>query len=64
MAELLLSLNEAARRLGISRRQFYRLRARLIARGLQEIRVGQMPKYREQSLDRVIQRTAENGGAL
>ena len=64
MPEQLLKLDEAARRLGISRRQFYRLRARFVAKGLQEVRVGQFRKYREQSLDCLIQRAAENGGIL
>ncbi len=64
MPETLLKLNETARRLGISRRQFYRLRPRFIAKGLQEVRVGQFRKYREASLDHVIQKAAENGGVL
>ncbi len=61
MGERLLSLDEASERLAISRRQFYRLRARLIDRGLQEIRVGHRRKYRETSLDQLIGRAAANG---
>jgi hypothetical protein len=64
MAERLLQLGEVAKRLGVSKRQFYRLRPRLIARGLQEITVGQHRKYRERSLDLLIQNAAENGHAL
>jgi hypothetical protein len=64
MAERLLQLGEVAKRLGGSKRQFYRLRPRLIARGLQEITVGQHRKYRERSLDLLIQNAAENGHAL
>jgi predicted DNA-binding transcriptional regulator AlpA len=64
MNERLLQLNETANRLGISRRQFYRLRPRLIARGLQEIRIGHQRKYRESSLDDIIRRAAENGQSL
>jgi len=64
MAERLLQLAETARRLGISRRQFYRLRPKLLARGLQEITVGQQRKYREASLDRMIQTIAETETAL
>ena len=64
MPEQLLNLNETARRLGISRRQFYRLRPRFITRGLQEIIVGQQRKYREASVDRMIQKAAETGMVL
>lgn len=64
MPERLLKLAEAAERLGISRRQFYRLRPRFIARGLQEITVGHQRKYREASLDQLIQKAAENGRVL
>lgn len=64
MAERLLQLSEVAKRLGVSRRQFYRLRPKLIARGLQEITVGQHRKYRESSLDHLIQKAAKNGHAL
>lgn len=64
MSERLLQLGETAKRLGISRRQFYRLRPRLIARGLQEVRVGKLPKYREVSVDDIIRTAAETGRAL
>ena len=64
MHEELLQLNEVARRLGISRRQFYRLRPRFIAKGLQEIRVGKLRRYREASLDLIIKKAAEVGTPL
>lgn len=64
MAERLLQLGETAARLGISRRQFYRLRPRLVAKGLQEINVGKCKKYRELSLDNIIRKAAENGQGL
>jgi len=61
MPERLLQLNETARRLGISRRQFYRLRPRLIAKGLQQVTVGKFRKYREASLDKLIVEASETG---
>ncbi|HEG44629.1 MAG TPA: DNA-binding protein [Phycisphaerales bacterium] len=64
MAEKLLTIDTIAKRLGVSRRTFYRLRARLMARGLQEVCVGKLRRYREASLDRVIQRLAETGGSI
>lgn len=54
MPEALLSIDEVARRLGISRRQFFRLRLSLLARGLQERLVGGRKLYRESSVDRLI----------
>lgn len=64
MAEQLLSVSKVSERLSVSRRQFYRLRPRLVAKGLQEITVGHQRKYREASLDHVIQKAAENGTIL
>ncbi len=53
--EQLLSAEEAARRFGISRRQFYRLLPELIAKGLEVRTVGQKRKlYRESSIDKLI----------
>jgi hypothetical protein len=62
MAEKLLSRRETAQRLSMSCRTFTRHRARLMALGLQAVQIGQYPKFRESSLDRIIQRLAENGG--
>ncbi|KKK79786.1 hypothetical protein LCGC14_2829990 [marine sediment metagenome] len=64
MAEQLLTIDTISKRPGISRRTFYRIRARLIAKGLQEVCIGQIRRYREASLDRIIQRLAETGGSL
>lgn len=64
MSERLLKLGETADRLGISRRQFYRLRPRLVAKGLQEVAIGKCKKYRESSLDSLIKSAAENGRSL
>jgi len=52
--EQLLSVNQAAGRLGISRKEFYRRRVVLLAAGLQERVIGQTRKYREASMDRLI----------
>lgn len=62
MAETLLSRKEVSLRLNISTRTFARKKAKLIAFGLQAVQIGQYPKFRESSLDRLIQRLAENGG--
>jgi hypothetical protein len=62
MAENLLSRKEAAKRLNMNPRTFSRHKARLMALGLQAVQIGQYPKFRESSLDRIIQRLAENGG--
>lgn len=62
MAERLLSRRETAQRLNMSPRTFTRHRAKLLAFGLQMVQIGQYPKFRESSLDRLIQRLAENGG--
>jgi hypothetical protein len=59
MAERLISRKEAAERLSMSCRSFCRHKAKLTALGLQVVQVGQYPKYRESSLDRLIQRLAE-----
>lgn len=62
MAERLLSREEVARRLDMNPRTFTRHKAKLMALGLQAVQLGQYPKFRESSLDRVIQRLAESGG--
>lgn len=54
MPEKLLTAVEAARKLGVSRTKFYRLRTRLVAKGMQERIIGQQRRYREASLDRMI----------
>ena len=62
MAERLLSRKEAADRLSMSTRSFSRHRAKLMALGLQAVQIGQYPKFRESSLDKLIEQLAENGG--
>lgn len=62
MAEKLLSRRETAKRLSMSPRTFTRHKAKLMAFGLQAVQIGQYPKFRESSLDRLIQRLAETGG--
>ena len=62
MGEKLLSRKDAAQRLDMSSRSFARHRPKLMALGLQTVQIGQYPKYREASIDRLIQRLAENGG--
>lgn len=59
--EKLLSAKEIAKRLAMSPRTFSRHKAKLMALGLQAVRIGQYPKYRESSLDKLIERLADNG---
>ena len=64
MAEQLLTTKQAAAKLAVNVRTFYRYRARLIAKGLQQVNFGQYPKYREFSLDKLIKQAAETGEQL
>ena len=64
MAETLLSIKEASRRLGISIRSFHRHRKKLIAVGLQIVRLGQRVTVREGSIDRIIRLAAERDEPL
>ena len=59
MAERLLDIKETAARLGISVRSFHRHRTKLIAVGLQIVRLGQRVTVREGSIDAVIRYAAE-----
>jgi predicted DNA-binding transcriptional regulator AlpA len=56
MAKQLLTTKQTAQRLGISRANFYRIRAKLIAKGLKTTRIGSSTKYLESSLDKLIDR--------
>ena len=56
MAKQLLTTKQTAQRLGISRANFYRIRAQLIAKGLKTTRIGSSTKYLESSLDKLIDR--------
>lgn len=64
MPEKLLTRKQVAERLGISPMTFSRHRARLIAKGLQQVDFGQYPKYRESSLYKLIKNAAETGERL
>ncbi len=64
MAEQLMTPMDVARKLRISRATFYRFRGKLIAAGLKMIVVGEYKKYLESSLDRLIQKSAEEGRPL
>ena len=64
MAEALVSIREASKRLGISIRSFHRHRNKLIAVGLQIVRAGQRVTVREGSIDAVIRYAAERNEPL
>ena len=64
MSEQLITAKQAALRLGICYRSFNSYRPRLVAKGLQEVRVGRSRKFRQASLDRLIEKAAENGVPL
>ena len=59
MPEQLLTINETAKRLGVSKSTLRRKLSRLRANGLQLVRLGKRPMFREASLDRIIKRAAE-----
>jgi predicted DNA-binding transcriptional regulator AlpA len=54
MAKQLLTTRQAAARLEVSRATFYRMRSKLIARGLKRIKIGGYTRYLESSLEKVI----------
>lgn len=60
MNELLIAIGEAARRLGISRRTYYRW----VDQGLlpRPVRIGSKPLVAIADLDRFVQRLREKGG--
>ena len=64
MSEQLLTAKEVATRLGICYRSFNSYRPRLVAKGLQEVVVGRSRKFRQASLDKLIQKAAAEGIAL
>ncbi len=59
MSEQLLTAKQSAQRLGICYRTFNAWRPRLVAKGLQEVFVGKSRKFRQASLDKLIQQAAE-----
>lgn len=64
MSEQLLTAKEVAMRLGVCYRTFNEYRPRLVAKGLQEVVIGRSRKFRQESLDRLIQKAAESGVGL
>ena len=56
MAKQLLTTRQTAQQLGISMATFYRIRSRLLAKGLKYTKVGNGTKYLESSLDKLIDR--------
>jgi sugar-specific transcriptional regulator TrmB len=59
MPEQLLSMNEIAERLKVSRRTLYTVLPDLRAKGLQMIRAGKSQKFTESSFEKMIKRAAE-----
>jgi len=64
MAEQLLTPTDVKNKLRISRSKFYRLRAKLIANGMQTVKVDGSVKYLESSIDNLILRCASEGKPL
>ncbi|MBW8015728.1 MAG: helix-turn-helix domain-containing protein [Planctomycetes bacterium] len=64
MGEQLLTPTNVKDKLRISRSKFYRLRAKLIANGMQTVKVDGSVKYLESSLDDLILRCAAEGRPL
>ena len=56
MSKQLLKAKDVAARLSISMPTFFRLRTKLLAKGLKSIKVGGGTKYLESSLDKIIDR--------
>ena len=56
MAKQLLTTKQTAQRLGISMATFYRIRSKLLAKGLKTTTIGSGTKYLESSLDKMIDR--------
>ena len=54
MAKRFMTTTQAAARLEVSRATFYRMRPKLIARGLKRIKIGGYTRYLESSLEKVI----------
>jgi len=65
MSEQLLTIDQVAGRLGVSRSSVKRNIVKLRARGLQRVPVGKrLVRYRESSLDGLIKRAAEREESL
>jgi excisionase family DNA binding protein len=63
-AEQLITANEVAARLAISKRTLERKLASLQAGGLQTVRIGRNVRFRESSVNKLIRRAAERGSNL
>lgn len=64
MPEQLLTPTNVKDKLKISRSKFYRIRGRLIANGMQTVKIDGSVKYLESSIDELIQRCAREGRPL
>ena len=60
MSRRFITTTQAAQRLEVSRATFYRMRPKLIARGLKRIKIGGYTRYLESSLEKVITKAMEN----
>ena len=54
MARQLMTAIEVAKRLDVSQATFYRIRVKLMAKGLKATTIGHGTRYLESSLDRII----------
>ena len=59
-SEKLLRPVEVAKKIGVSKATFYRIRAKLIARGVKTVVVGSSTKYLESSVDSLILKSANS----
>ena len=64
MARQLLTPLQTMQRLGISQATFYRIRAKLLAKGLKRTTIGHSTKYLESSLDKIIDAAVMNDAPL
>jgi predicted DNA-binding protein (UPF0251 family) len=64
MSEQLLTVEQTAGRLGVSRRTFYNRLPNLRAKGLQVVKFGKRSMFREKSLNNLICRAAETENSL
>lgn len=64
MAEQLLTPTDVYKKLRISRAKFYQVRAKLIANGMQTVKIDGATKYVESSIDEMILRCASEGRPL
>jgi predicted DNA-binding transcriptional regulator AlpA len=60
MSKQLLKAKDVAARLSISMSAFYRVRSKLLAKGLKHTTIGGSTKYLESSLEKLIQTAVDN----